>query len=88
VLASARKVAPYLPSVGRWIAGEGMDMVPAALSGWRTAVRNWLSPSEEERAAIEQAERLDQLKTADHSDAAPARPVRGREDATRLQIVA
>jgi hypothetical protein len=81
VLASARKVAPYLPAVGRWIASEGMDMVPAALSGWRDTVRNWISPSEEERAAIEQAERLDQLKSVE--------PVRiGRDEATRLQVVA
>ncbi len=54
--ANLRRVAPYLPAVGLWAASEGMDMLPAALGGWRERVEGWLKPSAAQQAEIARAE--------------------------------
>jgi hypothetical protein len=54
--ANVRRVAPYLPAVGRWAASEGIDMLPAALGGWRARVEGWLKPTDAQQAEIARAE--------------------------------
>jgi predicted nucleotide-binding protein (sugar kinase/HSP70/actin superfamily) len=64
-LASARRVAPYLPAVGHWAASEGLDMLPAVmqgLEGWRTKVEALLKPS---------AKQVDEIARAEKTAAAP-----------------
>jgi predicted nucleotide-binding protein (sugar kinase/HSP70/actin superfamily) len=87
VLASARKVAPYLPAVGRWVASEGMDMVPGLMHSWRAQIQKWVMPSEAEVAAIEQAERLDQIK-AETAANTTVQLRDNRKDVQRLQVTA
>jgi hypothetical protein len=81
VAASARKVAPYLPSVGRWVASEGMDMVPGLLQGWRAQVEQWIRPSEVQQAEIERAAELAKAK-------AQPKATQARPETLRLQVMA
>jgi predicted nucleotide-binding protein (sugar kinase/HSP70/actin superfamily) len=56
ILASARKVAPYLPAVAKWAASEGLSMIPAITQNLRASVQTWLEPSEAQKAEIARAE--------------------------------
>jgi predicted nucleotide-binding protein (sugar kinase/HSP70/actin superfamily) len=87
VIAHARKVAPYLPAVGRWVASEGMDMVPGLLHSWKAAVHKLVMPSDAEKAAIEQAQRLDAIRVETRADA-PVQLRDSRKEALRLQVTA
>jgi predicted nucleotide-binding protein (sugar kinase/HSP70/actin superfamily) len=74
---SAREVAPYLPAVGRWVANEGLSMLPAVTQNWRDAVQRWVKPSEKQQAEIERAAT---------TEAVPSdRPVKLRTSRTRAQ---
>jgi len=56
VLASVRKVAPYLPAVAKWSATEGLSMLPAVTDQLRANVQRWLTPSAQQQSEIERAE--------------------------------
>jgi hypothetical protein len=59
---SLRTVAPHLPSVIRLAAGEGAALVPKLGSGFKTWIESKVMPSAADKAAIEQAERVEQVK--------------------------
>jgi predicted nucleotide-binding protein (sugar kinase/HSP70/actin superfamily) len=56
MLASARKVAPYLPAVAKWAASEGLGMLPAITQNLRASVQSWLEPSAQQKAEITRAQ--------------------------------
>jgi predicted nucleotide-binding protein (sugar kinase/HSP70/actin superfamily) len=56
LVASARKLAPYLPAVAKWAATEGMSMVPALTDQLRANVKKLLEPTEEQQAEIARAQ--------------------------------
>jgi predicted nucleotide-binding protein (sugar kinase/HSP70/actin superfamily) len=55
MVASARKLAPYLPAVAKWAATEGMSMVPAFTDQLRANVQRWLEPTDAQKAEIARA---------------------------------
>ena len=83
VAASLRKVAPYVPAVGRWAVSEGLDMIPGLTHGWQAAVRNWLEPSAEQKAEIARA----QQREAPLTDGVRLR-VKADDSGVRLPVVA
>jgi hypothetical protein len=79
VAASLKKVAPYLPAVGRWAASEGMDMIPGLTHSWKAALKNALKPS---------AKQQDEIVRAEQEADAPRDLVQLRKGGEALQIVA
>jgi predicted nucleotide-binding protein (sugar kinase/HSP70/actin superfamily) len=88
----SRELAPYLPSLGRWIASEAVDyLAPGAKGAWDKHVRARLWPTEEERASVARAEAAERLRDAEargkRADATSVGTRRGADDVRRLEVV-
>lgn len=72
VATNLRKVGPYLPSVARFAAAQGLDLLPGLQRRWNETVERLVRPALEESGALSRAAQLLPLKRSKPRAAAAA----------------